>query len=404
MTWDTMISPADGIGRTPAEQLQEQISKLSRAMTLNEVKSTLLHLFVRDVDINPQLLRLLVEFLNIPSQKYDGTAFKWSLCFVRCNFIPEEARGEQNCTTDEIHGLVEALATQTQYLHFEESQGVVQHLLITHRLEISCLEVHDCDQLSDMDYARLRNLLQVSPNLKHLDIAVPIDAPEQVAAVVVSAMDLESLTLHEERKIDTTREQNQQFLSEIVVGEGGHQALARLLRDPRSRLNDLRLDCKSLDDDLFIAILNLLPTSRLKVLKVSCKIQYRGIMEFARCLPHIKCLKWLFLCCHPSLSVTEKTQCDEALLQGIMQNTSLEYCGSFLEFRQCPLFRYYLILNHAGRKILSASQPVPLGLWSFVLQRAGTTISYDIHDVSPRADAIFYFLRNSPIMSHIIHL
>ena len=58
-------------------------------------------------------------------------------------------------------------------------------------------------------------------------------------------------------------------------------------------------------------------------------------------------------------------------------------------------------LNRAGRQLLTASSPIPDGLWPLVLERAGKYRTYqDIHslcnDWYVRYSGVFFMLRNCP--------
>ncbi len=406
MTWYVDLDSTSQI-----EELQQKYDELLQAIRLKNTKTTDFTLWLYHVTFTPQLLRLMVEVLNVSlPQMHDGVESKWTLCHLCSCKILEGRRGQQNCTLEEINRLTEALATRTQHLDITESTNISQYFLRTRRWEMATLQISKCRvPLSSVDWARLANLLQVSTNLKQLYLEVPTDVQEQVARVMASAWNLEvlsvTLVLPSDRSQATTRQQTREVLLDLGVGQRDHHALARLLQDPCSQLKKLRLYCKSLSCDTVIAIFRLLPTSRLEELHISSKINFPAIMEFAHCLPSIKCLKDVRLNPDDSLSVAQKAECIAALMQGIMQNTSLEDCHhSLLHFiSNSPLLCRHLILNRAGQRILSTLHPVPLGLWSYILQRVGIIPLYH-HPLNPnpRADAMYFLLQNSPIASHYI--
>ncbi len=410
----TIKSPKEPGDETPIEVLQEQIDKLSLVRTLKDAESTDFSLTFFVTAATPPLVRLLIELLNVPlPSKIDGSARKWDVCFFSSFYISEGTTEEQKWTPEEMHRLAETLATRTNNLEFMDSPNLLPDLLRAHRWEMASLAICCFSLLNAIDLFNLRNLLHVSTALKHLTLLVGVNAPEQLAGVVISARYLESLQLilSSERE-ETTNEKHQRFLSEIVVDEGGHSALARLLQDPHSQLKYLGLAFMDLKDDHFIAMFRFLLISRLEKLTVWCDIGYCGIMEVARFLPRINHLRRLSLFASRSLSAADKAECNAALVQGIMQNTSLEDCSFFRDDHQYLLFGYHLTLNRAGRKILSTCRPVPLGLWSYILERAGTTISYKgkgehdnekIYDNQRRAEAVYFFIQKIATMPHLTH-
>lgn len=214
--------------------------------------------------------------------------------------------------------------------------------------------------------------------------------------------------------------------------ELGYGAVARLLQDPRSsHLRALNLSNLGLEDDHLVELSRLLvscrgddapsneddhhpPPRRLEELNVSFNdIGAEGILEFAKLLPNMKTLKRVSL--RPNswddFSKQSAQECGAALLEGVRKNTSIEYLDSLLGVPQAPLLRYYADLNWAGRRILTTSHPVPLGLWSLILERAAGTMSNMMSksdppppgqassSISGNYSAIYFLLQNSPIIA-----
>jgi hypothetical protein len=189
---------------------------------------------------------------------------------------------------------------------------------------------------------------------------------------------------------ESQEEQKAEVLSSLVFGDGGNGAVARLLRNPQNQLRKLDLSWMSLTDYHFMALAQLLPTSRLEKLDVSNNdIQANGLLELARQLPRISTLKKIRIQGNPCCARSGCHWNSETLKQGFMGNTSLLYMDVLAGIPQAKLFLYFVELNRAGRRILNgtAQSSVPDGLLPYLL--AGTNIY--MHD-----GFIYYFLRNYP--------
>ena len=83
---------------------------------------------------------------------------------------------------------------------------------------------------------------------------------------------------------------------------------------------------------------------------------------------------------------TNQQACESALLNAVMHDTkhvyniSIEKINFSYQFPIIPRLQYYCDLNYAGRRILSSFQPVPLGLWPLLLERAGKMLPNDPSD------------------------
>lgn len=102
----------------------------------------------------------------------------------------------------------------------------------------------------------------------------------------------------------------------------------RLLQNPHSQLEHLQLGDIALEDQHFMAIVQMLPKSQLKFLKIcGDKISTRGILEFAKHLPGMKSLKSIEIIRYdglvPCLQSAKNMVC-EALIQGMLENYSVE--------------------------------------------------------------------------------
>jgi hypothetical protein len=169
-----------------------------------------------------------------------------------------------------------------------------------------------------------------------------------------------------------------------------------------------------LENNHFIPIVHLLSTSHLKFLDVSAnRIQCRGILELAQQLPRIQSLKNILIGGNPWLSSAQVEECAVALVQGVMQNYSLEYLDSHLcgnsscdldSFPQAFLLMHFLDINRAGRRILAVSTEIWLGLWPLILERTSLLFA-DCYNNSlagqrrtRQANAVYFLLRNCPIL------
>lgn len=68
------------------------------------------------------------------------------------------------------------------------------------------------------------------------------------------------------------------------------------------------------------------------------------------------------------------------------------------------LVTYYSYLNWTGRRLLTTSSIVPIGLWPLILERAGKDndkLDDRMRDPKLRAASIYFFLQNSVILSYI---
>jgi hypothetical protein len=134
------------------------------------------------------------------------------------------------------------------------------------------------------------------------------------------------------------------------------------------------------------------------------------IKEFGRQLRQMKWLKKLSL---GSLFLEEYSEGPfpeyyEPLIQAMQENYSIECfevkkCGTP---QQYDILRYYAHLNHAGRRILETTPFVPVGLWPWILERAGRSNYFETsctgYVQECRANAIYFFLQHCPdILSNV---
>jgi hypothetical protein len=266
-------------------------------------------------------------------------------------------------------------------------------------------------------YARFGDLIQRSTHLRKLNLSLRFDqAPSEMLESLANAIRIHRISLTQSHLLD--EQDREQVLFKLVGGGGHNGVVVRLLQNPLSPLQHLELSNMRLDDDHFIPIVQLLPTSQLKILDVSCnRIQSRGVFEFARQLPRIQSLKKVAIGGNPWLRSAQAGECGLALLQGLRENYSVEEFGSGMNGNllllqdfvvpQAFLLMHFLDINRAGRRLLEVSSNIPLGLWPHILERAGTKLSYVGSRYDPflgqgrrRANAVFFLLRNSPIVCH----
>lgn len=161
---------------------------------------------------------------------------------------------------------------------------------------------------------------------------------------------------------------------DLIIGRNG--PLMRLLQHPQNQFKKLSLVNFGMKDQHLIAISELLPTSQIEFFDFSKNlIQSEGKLEFAQQLSRMHSLKHVRCGSNPwEESITEHNTIGTALLQGIMESTALESVDD--DTPLAPLLWHYLVLNRAGRRRLTSSQPFPPGIWPFVLERAGNFGTY----------------------------
>jgi hypothetical protein len=473
-TMRTLVVRQSKWSSDPAEQLEEFRHELSKqavtdsssrsASSVPSPSSFQLHMLV--VDITPRVLNALVDLLNValPAAITDKNEIdkqkkkneidkqkkknhKWHSVYLRqCRILqrPNPSTRSQHSTKTtssnntpsqtttfslgDITHLGTSLASRTSALILEECPEVLDCILNhVSRLETTKLSIQRRRGLTEQQCLRLGALIRKSRHggLKevHLDSTVLLEAPDRFAVGIATATHLEVLSLVGTLGQGQARSQRRrQGLADLVVsragkGEYGYGAVARLLQDPSSRLKALNLSNLGLEEDHLVEISKLLirPSCPLQELNLSFNdIRAEGILEFAaRYLPHMKTLKKISLRPNSWDDFSHKSHdCGAALLEGMRTNTSIAYLDSLVGVPQAPLLRYYANLNRAGRRILSSStQPVPLGLWSLLLERAGTMTTDDYYSstsssggavTSKRGDhsAVYFLLQNSPVIAY----
>jgi hypothetical protein len=367
--------------------------------------------WLRDVVINPEVLAALLRILNY------GTT-KWGrICFENCRLDTQDVAlpswcNEQKCTSDDIRRLVTALATRTLTLEVDSSPNVLEILLEFPQLEINEFWFCQEENVTNVLATRLGNMIQRSVSLRTFCLRLPVhDVPTDLMECLRSATHLQELFWMSFRRSSNPRQTlSEQWFRELLCD--------RLLRQyhPQSQLRSLTLLSMQLEDCHFIPLAQALPGSQIEYLNVDYnKIQSTGILEFARQLPMIVCLKEVRLFWNPWRNDSQYRDCVAALVKGMMNNYSIEKMmldhyvkypdDASTSWHEYQLVWHYTTLNVTGRKILRVSDnknSVPLGLWPSIFERAGTTprspvreIDCERSDREERANALFYFLQNS---------
>jgi hypothetical protein len=150
-----------------------------------------------------------------------------------------------------------------------------------------------------------------------------------------------------------------------------------------------------------------LTDSRLEELNLSFNdIGCDGIVQLSHYLKDIHHLRKLALTPNPWGATCINNAGGQALLQGMQQNTSIEYLDSLLFIKQAPMLRYCTTMNRAGRRILlndnnnndDDDKAIPLGLWSQLLERTGMILYGADNETKSQVDALHYLLRNGPVL------
>ena len=384
----------------PVNRLQSCLDEISKRSMYHKAESPSLHFLF--VDITPTILALLVQVLTQPV--FQTPTGKWeAVTFHGCNFSREDTSTTE-ITADvnsyrfpddgDRHLLGSTLARRVTSLALNKSPGILECLWRTPELETTCFGF-----VQDLFPEWLGSLILRSAHLKHLEMTLEhLKGPRMMMESLANATNLERLKFQQMIYHGQTRN----YLADEIIRPGGNDIVCRLLQNPQSRLEVLTLSDMCLEDRHFVAIVDVLPTSRIKMLYVhSNNIQCRGILAFAAQLPRIKRLR--LAVCHDNPWMNDREgseQCWAALLKGLVANDSLEILspGSVSQY---DLEKFYLTLNWAGRRILATSNSVPLGLWPLILQRAGKAKdSYD----KLRAARIFFFLQSGPLLSVIVEM
>jgi len=340
------------------------------------------------------VLILFDELLNMPlPQQNDGSISKWSLHCCDLPKILQDTNDEDSCTEEDISRFASTLCNRVNCLFLKNSPGIIECLSRVPQWEIPVLRIEDeINNFPLEDYVTLSNLVKESTKLKKLDLFLGSQIPNEALDFLLNTRYLHSLSI---QRLVNGDEGNRQIFSKLVAGEGGHQPVTQLLQDPNSQLKFLDLSRMRLVDDDFIALTHILPTTRLEELDVSCNyIGAPGILEFARHLPTIKCLKKVRLFYNEwDKKESDQDLCGAAVFQGMKKNTSIEGMGG----RFGPQVIHQCMLNRA-RKIITANPSIPLGLWPRILERAEEFTNYhDGYDEKWWANIIYFFLQNVPI-------
>lgn len=383
-----------------------------------------------DVTITPRGHLLLVHLLNqsLPRKhSHNGEdSEKWNMVFLdRCRFEAETSDVSETTNNDPNYYTPErmlifttTLMTRARVLVLRggDCSEVISCLTTNPQLdemELQSLMIDDQTSWQADVYAGLGDMIQRSIHLKNVLLYLRFDkAPNEMFESLANAIWIQDLTFMEP---DHLAEQDREQMLSKLVGGGGHiGVVVRLLQNPQSQLQQLHLSRLKLENNHFIPIVHLLSTSHLKFLDVSAnRIQCRGILELAQQLPRIQSLKNILIGGNPWLSSAQVEECAVALVQGVMQNYSLEYLDSHLcgnsscdldSFPQAFLLMHFLDINRAGRRILAVSTEIWLGLWPLILERTSLLFA-DCYNNSlagqrrtRQANAVYFLLRNCPIL------
>ena len=363
---------------------------------------------------------MLVRILNQPLRKAPTfSESKWDcVTFDQINFaqpgeFPLETNDETFCSQDDILVFASALARRAPNLAVRESPEILECLSrAPQQTEMETLSL-DRWVLSGLECERLGSVIQRSLHLKHLDLYLNhLEEPQALVESLANAIHLQELSISDMNRPNFWSPQRGQSLSDLIVKERGENDIVlRLLHNSRNRLLKLSLANMHLEDGHFMAIVELLPNTHLEVLNLSeNNIQREGILRFAAQLPRIKCLKVVHLGLNPWEDLQESVEdCWVALLQGVLANSHIEYVGAKDSSPLAKIVRFYCNLNRSGRRLLATPIAVPLGLWPFLLERSAKdtyhvddwTLDFDLIVGKYRAESLYYFLQNSPILSFI---
>lgn len=379
--------------------------------------------------ITPTVASLVVQILNHPLPREhtpNAKDSKWDLVMIEesrvtlASPLTQLTLAELNSSFEGLRALVSTLMSRTQKLmlcNCPQLFGCLTRIPELDHFEMNSLFIDESKSSPLFQYARLGDMIRRSTQLTELNLSLPFgEIPQDMFESLSNAIYIQKLRLSESRP--RSDQGMLPVLSSLVIDEDGNGVVARLLQNPHSQLEDLDMGYLGLEDRQFIALVHMLPTSKLKYLDVSHNnIQTPGLLEFARELPRIQSLKSINFVPNPGLSYyghcTAKDEAFvEALVQGVMENNFIEDLESetnvdpstLEEYPHGSLLMHYLDMNRAGRRILAACPSIPLALWPYVLERAGTRISYTPRhyifkeEHGRKADAVYFFLQSCPIL------
>lgn len=398
----------------PVYQLQKCLDQISKPSRDSKIDGFVLKLFC--LHVTAPILALLIRILNQPLRtSTTAIKFKWDRVeFHYCTLLVEGdicfVKGYCHCSASDVAIFAKLLAGRTLLLHIDNSDEILERLFRVPKLESKTLSIHQVE-LSAKESIGLGGLLQRSSTLKHLELLLSYwTKPQTLVESLANATTLQMLSI-KDMDLPSFGLVSPLMLADIFR-PGGEDIILRLLRNPQCRLQELSLSNMHMEDHQFMAIVEILPTTKLEVLNVDGnKIQCQGILALAAQLPNIKCLKVVGLGGNPWETVGEGLeQCWAALLEGLLENFSVES----LSARECsPLLaksvHYQCNLNRAGRRILATPNSVPIGLWPLILERAGNDkyhldencSDYELSVRKYRTESIYFFLQNSLVPSPI---
>ena len=277
-------------------------------------------------------------------------------------------------------------------LYLNQSPEILECLFSSLKLEMHELDLYQLRLLSRLECERLGALIQRSVGLRHLQLRLShAEDPQMLVESIGNAVHLRELRIRGR-------------MYGMPLQQGNDIAI-RILQNSQNRLQKLYLPLNGVSDCCFMEIVEMLPTLPLEVLFLpGNNIQSQGILAFAAQLPRIKCLKEVFIGGNPWESDPERfEQCWMALLEGLIENFSIESLRVCKYSALDKLVQYYSNLNRAGRRILATPNSVPASLWPLILERAGNAtynvdesiIDYESTVQQYRAESISFFLQNS---------
>ena len=365
------------------KRLEEETAALLQECTDRHISAV--HLL--GVTLTDCVVDALVEFLLDHPRKV--------ALFSRC-FIASSAHSQR---------LAYALSTAVQDIFLEESPQILNCLLEEQELQIRGLYIQRRSGLTGEQSLKLGSTILRSKNLTILNLGgTRVEYPVHLAPGIAASRHLETLNLSGTCQGSPKSSLRRQGLADLVVprtADIGYGAVGKLLTDPTSHLKRLNLSNLHLEDEHVIVLVDLLRIKmkfrKQRPLEELClsfnDIGNRGLLCFANSLSDMASLRKVSLNRNP----WNGGECEEALLNGMQLNYSIEYMDSLLGVTQAPFLRYYAILNRGGRRLLG--QDVPLALWPYIMARAGR-IAYWTESAKTetlaRVNCIFYFLQNVP--------
>ena len=319
---------------------------------------------------------------DTPVLQFSSVEFRSDSRFFSQSDVNMSDQYDDVCTPDDKRCFLSAVARYPLSLHFCPSI-LLEFLSIPeiNHVKLQSMSIREDKYWKKVDlldslFRKLGEMIQRNVQLTKLDLRLPfVHAPCTFYDTLANAIHLQVLHLR-------TTQCKDGIVAKLIAGEDGSGVVERLLRNPQSQLLELDVHCIGLEDHHLIALAQSLPTSKVKKIDFTSNyIQSRGLLEFVRQIPKMQSLQMISFANNP-WEYSNLEECGAALSHGLIENPSITFVDRLYPFPQEELLWDHLMVNYIRQKILI--QPVPAGLWPFILAD------------SELANTVYFLLRNCP--------